>query len=297
VINVRVEQYSWILGRSGKTIQSFKEGTGLFYARLDRDQKKLLICGSRHSVDDAMAMFETHLMYYPVFHQMDEEMEQIFTELEEYGDWDARWEWGVYRENEDFQQPKNKGIGGGNAGSSGGSGGKGKGGGGFREKWERGSGYGGGIEQDEKGAKGKSSDFDWKKSDRSSWTPKEESGRQGAAGSWDQKETGICLPKQKAETDENDSPGVKAGGKGSKASNNAGSDKPKQAPAEDASSSEEHDGDDRVFKGGRAQAARGGEASNKGDLAAKKRGKVGARETADTGERYVKKTGKMGSRV
>lgn len=291
VINVRPEQYSWILGRGGKTIQSFKENTGVFYARLDRDYKKLLLCGSRHSVDDATAMFETHLMYYPVFHQMDEEMEQIFAELEEYGDWDARWEWGVYRENEEWEksQAKSKGSDGGGSGS--GSGGKGKGGG-HREKWERGSGYGNNTEQEERGGKGKGADrSDWKNSDRSAWTSKEEGSKQKAVGSWEQKETGIRLPRQKAETNESDNHGAKASGKANKAAKNGRSDESKQAPEED----------DKVFKGGRAQAARGGEVVNKGEMAAMKRGKSGVREvadtSADTGERYVKKSGKMGSRV
>eukprot|EP00933_Yihiella_yeosuensis_P051639 TRINITY_DN49612_c0_g1_i1.p1 TRINITY_DN49612_c0_g1~~TRINITY_DN49612_c0_g1_i1.p1 ORF type:complete len:557 (+),score=132.19 TRINITY_DN49612_c0_g1_i1:185-1855(+) len=110
VLPVEPDQYSWILGRGGRTIQRFRDSCGLVYANLDKDYEQLTLCGSRQSVSDAVAMFETHLMYYPVFNQMDEEMEGIFAELEEYGDWDARGEWGRYRdEEEDWSKGKGKG--------------------------------------------------------------------------------------------------------------------------------------------------------------------------------------------
>ncbi|CAE8713427.1 unnamed protein product [Polarella glacialis] len=120
VLPLDASMYSWILGRGGKTIQGFRDSAGLVFAKLDRDGEQLQLCGSRNSVQDAVAMFETHIMYYPVFHQMDEEMEQIFGELEEYGDWDARYEWGCYRDEEEDWQPQGKGKGkGGDAGKRG----------------------------------------------------------------------------------------------------------------------------------------------------------------------------------
>jgi len=90
--------FSWIRGRGDKTLKLFKELTGLVYARLDRESRQLIVCGTRNSVECAMAMIETHMMYYPVFSQMDEEMEQLVTQLEDYGDNAARREWGWYHD-------------------------------------------------------------------------------------------------------------------------------------------------------------------------------------------------------
>ncbi|CAL1155389.1 unnamed protein product [Cladocopium goreaui] len=97
------DQYNWLAGSKGmRSVWAFKEAAGLVYARLDYDSQQLLLCGTRSSVEDAIALFETHFMYCPVFRQMDEEMENIFAELESYGDYDARWEsW--------QEEPKTKG--------------------------------------------------------------------------------------------------------------------------------------------------------------------------------------------
>lgn len=92
-IPVQQDQISWVMGKGGRTIQGFKEAAGLVYTKLDQDREQLLVCGPRSAVQDAMALFDTHLMYHPVFRQMDEEMESIFEELESYGDWEARAEW------------------------------------------------------------------------------------------------------------------------------------------------------------------------------------------------------------
>jgi len=104
---------SWVLGKGGRTIQNFKETAGLVYAKLDRDGQKLSVCGTKSAVEDAVAMFETHMIYFPVFHQMDEEMEKIISQLEEYGDWSARREWGWYHEkdNQDEYWTGSKGKG------------------------------------------------------------------------------------------------------------------------------------------------------------------------------------------
>lgn len=113
--------FNWLRGRGDKTLKLFKELTGILYVRLDRDSEQLIICGTRNSVEEAMAMFEAHMMYYPVFSQMDEEMEELLTKLEEYGDWNARREWGWYYDEEE------EGYGGKSSGSKGKSkGGKGK---------------------------------------------------------------------------------------------------------------------------------------------------------------------------
>eukprot|EP00929_Paragymnodinium_shiwhaense_P031679 TRINITY_DN1769_c0_g2_i3.p1 TRINITY_DN1769_c0_g2~~TRINITY_DN1769_c0_g2_i3.p1 ORF type:complete len:555 (-),score=174.40 TRINITY_DN1769_c0_g2_i3:223-1887(-) len=94
------EMNSWVLGRNGRTIQNFKEASGLVYAKLDKDKQQLLVCGTRNAVEDAVAMFETHMIYFPVFTQMDEEMEKILSQLEEYGDRNARREWTRYHEDQ-----------------------------------------------------------------------------------------------------------------------------------------------------------------------------------------------------
>jgi len=100
-IPVETDVYRWLLGRNGKTIQGFRDSTGLIYANLDRESRQLRLCGTRSSVQDAIAMFETHLMYYPVFAQMDEEMNNIVQQLEEFGDTTSGWEWGWYRDDDD----------------------------------------------------------------------------------------------------------------------------------------------------------------------------------------------------
>eukprot|EP00927_Polykrikos_kofoidii_P009441 TRINITY_DN13936_c0_g1_i1.p1 TRINITY_DN13936_c0_g1~~TRINITY_DN13936_c0_g1_i1.p1 ORF type:complete len:696 (+),score=165.11 TRINITY_DN13936_c0_g1_i1:159-2090(+) len=103
---------SWVNGRGGRIIQEFRDTSGLVYARVDRSGNMLLVCGKRQAVDDAVAMFETHMMYCPVFHQMEEEMEKIISDLEEYGDKKSRWEWNAYRDQEnEEEQPKAKGKG------------------------------------------------------------------------------------------------------------------------------------------------------------------------------------------
>ncbi|CAJ1427708.1 unnamed protein product [Effrenium voratum] len=73
VVPVEPDQYNWIMGKGNRTIYGFKESVGLVYARLEHDSQQLLLCGTRSAVDDATALFETHLMYCPVFRQMEEE--------------------------------------------------------------------------------------------------------------------------------------------------------------------------------------------------------------------------------
>lgn len=147
---IEYSMFGWVRGRGGKTINLFKDLTGIVYARLDRDTRQLTVCGTRNAVEEAMAMFETHMMYYPVFSQMDEEMEQLVSQLEEYGDYRARREWGWYRDDDD--------DGWGNASygqgkSSGSKGGKAKGGKGKDKSKDKE--YGGKDKGDGKGAKGK----------------------------------------------------------------------------------------------------------------------------------------------
>lgn len=93
------ETNRWVLGRC---ISGVKDHAGLVYAKLDRAANTLSLCGTRHAVDDAIAMFETHMMYFPVFDEMQSAMEKIITQLEEHGDRDARyeWEWGWWNEEE-----------------------------------------------------------------------------------------------------------------------------------------------------------------------------------------------------
>lgn len=91
---------NWIRGRGDKTLKLFKELTGIVYARVDKDSQQMVICGTRNAVENAIAMFETHMMYFPVFSQMDEEMDQLVAQLEEYGDHQARRDWGWYRDDE-----------------------------------------------------------------------------------------------------------------------------------------------------------------------------------------------------
>eukprot|EP00928_Gymnodinium_smaydae_P053701 TRINITY_DN37627_c0_g1_i1.p1 TRINITY_DN37627_c0_g1~~TRINITY_DN37627_c0_g1_i1.p1 ORF type:complete len:608 (+),score=184.58 TRINITY_DN37627_c0_g1_i1:183-2006(+) len=98
---VETEQKRWVLGTNGKTINLYKELAGLIYARLDRDRRELLLCGSKHSVEDALALYETHMMYHPIVNEMDETMEEILQQLEQYGDRDSRWEWTYWRDEID----------------------------------------------------------------------------------------------------------------------------------------------------------------------------------------------------
>jgi len=121
-IPIEPQMNSWILGRGGKTIQDIKANSGIFSAKLDRNREQLLICGTKTTVEDAVALFETHIMYYPVFSQMDEEIEQIITQLEEYGDHNARREVTEF----DYDDPKGKG-GSRKPGQGGGKDGRGKG--------------------------------------------------------------------------------------------------------------------------------------------------------------------------
>jgi len=132
-IPVDSKMKTWILGRGGRTIQAFKESAGLVYARLDQTGEELQLMGTRNNVQDARAMFDTHMMYYEVFNQMNEEMEQILSQLEEYGDTNARWEWGWYmdedledRKGGDWKGKSGKGSKGGGKGGKGKDGKKGK---------------------------------------------------------------------------------------------------------------------------------------------------------------------------
>lgn len=108
-IALQPAMYKWVLGKGGKTIQAFKEASGLVYARLDRDADQLLLCGTRVAVEDATAMFETHLLYYPVFTLMDTEMEEILSQLEEHGDYKARWEWSCYKDEVEEEPQQERG--------------------------------------------------------------------------------------------------------------------------------------------------------------------------------------------
>jgi len=110
-IPVETDAYRWILGRSGKLIQGFRDSTGLVYATLDRESRLLRLCGTRISVQDAIAMFETHLVYYPVFAQMDEELGNMVHQLEEFGDTTSGWEWGWYRDDDEDDYPNMAGKG------------------------------------------------------------------------------------------------------------------------------------------------------------------------------------------
>mmetsp|Transcript_168057 Transcript_168057/g.539662 ORF Transcript_168057/g.539662 Transcript_168057/m.539662 type:complete len:608 (-) Transcript_168057:76-1899(-) len=120
-VSVEPDMYNWVVGRGGRTIQSFRDSCGLIYARLDRDQQRVLLCGPKVAVQEAVAMFESHIMYFPVFRQMDEEMGQIISQLEEYGDYNARWEWNWFRDQEEEEH------GGGRSGKGGKQDSKGKG--------------------------------------------------------------------------------------------------------------------------------------------------------------------------
>mmetsp|Transcript_643 Transcript_643/g.1316 ORF Transcript_643/g.1316 Transcript_643/m.1316 type:complete len:417 (+) Transcript_643:50-1300(+) len=92
-MDVPSDMHAWVIGRGGKTITDMKSSAGLVYLKLDRDGEQLKLCGPRKAIDEAMAMVETHLLYFPVFNQMDEEMEEILSKLEECGDWNARKDW------------------------------------------------------------------------------------------------------------------------------------------------------------------------------------------------------------
>jgi len=116
-IDIDPEMNNWVLGRAGRTVQGFRDQCGLVYAKLDRETQKLLLCGTRNAVDEAVAMFETHLMYHPVFRQMDDEMEAILEELEECGDYGARWEYLYRGDDEEPEASKGKSKGKGAKGS------------------------------------------------------------------------------------------------------------------------------------------------------------------------------------
>lgn len=276
--------YSWILGRGGKTIQTFRESAGLVYAKLDRDGKQLLLCGSRNSVQDALAMFETHIMYFPVFHQMDEEMEQIFSELEEYGDWDARWEWGCYRdEEEDWQQPKLKAKGSGSGAGKGGA------------KWDRGGSEKAGKGDkgwDRKGEKGDKGDQtrggDAQGDAKSGGRGRKHEGKVGESFASNVLEgaAGFRLPKPKTSVD----------GKGRKGLKDREVRLDDEEPEMEQAAAEE-DGEAEpsrkgAGRGGRARAARTGGAA----VAVAAVGEAVSGE-ADEGPRTVRRIGRMGVRA
>lgn len=88
----------WVVGPGRRTIQQFRDVCGLSYAKLDQERRHILLSGPKAAVQEAVAMFETHMLYHSVFTQMDDEMEQVIQQLEEYGDYNARWEWRNFRE-------------------------------------------------------------------------------------------------------------------------------------------------------------------------------------------------------
>eukprot|EP00439_Symbiodinium_sp_Y106_P028400 s447_g3.t1 len=98
------------LAKARAEVEYVEEAGSLVYTKLDQDREQLLVCGPRSAVQDAMALFDTHLMYHPVFRQMDEEMESIFEELESYGDWEARAEWNS-PQDEDWYKGRSQGRG------------------------------------------------------------------------------------------------------------------------------------------------------------------------------------------
>jgi len=100
---IEPEKAKYVKGSGGKTLRQFTDLNGLIYARLDRETSSLLVCGSRFAVEDAMAMFETHLMYYHVFREMNVKMDELVRKLKDYGDYNVSSDWGTYYDEDDEQ--------------------------------------------------------------------------------------------------------------------------------------------------------------------------------------------------
>lgn len=80
-IPVTEDQFGWILGAKGATIREFKEKSGVQTLTLERNKETILLYGSRPTVEDAQAMIDAHMLYFPVFNQMGEEMQQLNSTL------------------------------------------------------------------------------------------------------------------------------------------------------------------------------------------------------------------------
>lgn len=82
-IDIDPQQYGWVLGRAGENINDIRKATGLISASLMQEEAVLTLRGSRRAVEDAEVMIGTHLMYFPVFYSMDEQMAELQQELDE----------------------------------------------------------------------------------------------------------------------------------------------------------------------------------------------------------------------
>eukprot|EP00397_Hematodinium_sp_SG-2012_P012678 GEMP01012855.1.p1 GENE.GEMP01012855.1~~GEMP01012855.1.p1 ORF type:complete len:496 (+),score=100.11 GEMP01012855.1:78-1565(+) len=85
-IEVRIpileDQFGWLLGAKGVTIREFKDKSGVQTLTLERNKETILLYGSRPSVEDAQAMIDAHMLYFPVFNQMGEEIQQLNTTMD-----------------------------------------------------------------------------------------------------------------------------------------------------------------------------------------------------------------------
>eukprot|EP00746_Dinoflagellata_sp_MGD_P165747 gnl/MRDRNA2_/MRDRNA2_95203_c0_seq1.p1 gnl/MRDRNA2_/MRDRNA2_95203_c0~~gnl/MRDRNA2_/MRDRNA2_95203_c0_seq1.p1 ORF type:complete len:423 (+),score=97.94 gnl/MRDRNA2_/MRDRNA2_95203_c0_seq1:71-1339(+) len=82
-IDIEPQQFGWILGRNAENINNIRKASGLVYASLKEEESKLSLGGTRRAVEDAVVMVEAHLMYFPVFYNMDEQMAELQQELDD----------------------------------------------------------------------------------------------------------------------------------------------------------------------------------------------------------------------
>jgi len=136
-IPVDDRMHDWVLGYRGKNVRDIQLSAGLLSAKLERKTNELVLCGTRDNVSDAIAMFETQMMYHDVFDQAKEEMDQIIEQLQEYGDYNARYDWKGYDWSSWNEEPQGKGKSSWKDGKGKGGKGKGKMEDAVKGKWEQ----------------------------------------------------------------------------------------------------------------------------------------------------------------
>lgn len=82
-IDIEPHQFGWVMGRGAENINNIRTASGLVYASLNQEEAVLSLGGSRRAVEDATVMIEAHLMYFPVFYSMDEQMAELQQELDD----------------------------------------------------------------------------------------------------------------------------------------------------------------------------------------------------------------------
>lgn len=80
------EMNGWVIGRNFSTAADFRNRAGLQACRLDREGNRLVFEGTRQACQQAKQLYTAHMLYFETFKGMDEQLEELMTQLQEYGD-------------------------------------------------------------------------------------------------------------------------------------------------------------------------------------------------------------------